>query len=55
MAYDPQQQRPEQQITNDNRQGLNIQQPSEVPDFDRQFFASENWNKVTCSPLINTP
>ncbi|MCW2484864.1 hypothetical protein J5069_03025 [Candidatus Symbiopectobacterium sp. NZEC127] len=46
MAYDPQQQRPEQQITNDNRQGLNIQQPGEVPDFDRQFFAPENWNKA---------
>ncbi|MCW2473667.1 LPD38 domain-containing protein [Candidatus Symbiopectobacterium sp. NZEC151] len=46
MAYDPQQQRPEQQITNGNRQGLNIQQPGEVPDFDRQFFAPENWNKA---------
>ncbi|GKW25993.1 hypothetical protein PEC311524_35870 [Pectobacterium carotovorum subsp. carotovorum] len=29
MAYDPQQQRPEQQVTNTNRQTLNIQQPDE--------------------------
>ncbi|WP_067486866.1 LPD38 domain-containing protein [Dickeya sp. CSL RW240] len=48
MAYDPQQlqqQRPEQQTANNNRQGLNIQQPGELSDFDRQFFSPENWNK----------
>ncbi|MCO7262024.1 hypothetical protein [Dickeya zeae] len=48
MVYDPQQlqqQRPEQQISNNNRQGLNIQQPGELSDFDRQFFSPENWNK----------
>lgn len=50
MAYDPQQQRPEQQVTNKNRQSLNIQQPGETSDFDRQFFSSENWNKPVVEP-----
>ncbi|WP_315707523.1 LPD38 domain-containing protein [Brenneria uluponensis] len=45
MAYDPQQQRPEQQVDNNNRQGLNIQQPGESRDFDHQFFSPDNWNK----------
>ncbi|QRN32599.1 hypothetical protein [Pectobacterium brasiliense] len=50
MVYDPQQQRPEQQVTNNNRQTLNIQQPGETSDFDRQFFSSENWNKPVVEP-----
>ncbi|MCL6328497.1 hypothetical protein EXT51_03140 [Pectobacterium carotovorum subsp. carotovorum] len=50
MAYDPQQQRPEQQVANKNRQSLNIQQPGEASDFDRQFFSSENWNKPVVEP-----
>ncbi|WP_052198397.1 LPD38 domain-containing protein [Pectobacterium fontis] len=50
MAYDPQQQRPEQQVTNSNRQALNIQQPGEPSDFDRQFFSAENWNKPVVEP-----
>ncbi|MFJ5507861.1 hypothetical protein ACIPU9_04830 [Pectobacterium jejuense] len=50
MAYDPQQQRPEQQVANKNRQSLNIQQPGEPSDFDRQFFSSENWNKPVVEP-----
>lgn len=50
MAYDPQQQRPEQQVSNNNRQALNIQQPGEPSDFDRQFFSAENWNKPVVEP-----
>ncbi|UYA60204.1 hypothetical protein NAL19_2050 [Pectobacterium sp. F1-1] len=50
MAYDPQQQRPEQQVANKNRQSLNIQQPGEPSDFDRQFFSAENWNKPVVEP-----
>ncbi|MBA0189006.1 LPD38 domain-containing protein [Pectobacterium odoriferum] len=50
MAYDPQQQRPEQQVTNNNRQALNIQQPGEPSDFDRQFFSAESWNKPVVEP-----
>ncbi|MDY4380950.1 MuF-C-terminal domain-containing protein [Pectobacterium brasiliense] len=50
MVYDPQQQRPEQQVANKNRQSLNIQQPGETSDFDRQFFSSENWNKPVVEP-----
>ncbi|WP_317177165.1 LPD38 domain-containing protein [Pectobacterium sp. HCp5_1] len=50
MAYDPQQQRPEQQVTNNNRQALNIQQPGEPSDFDRQFFSAESWNKPIIEP-----
>ncbi|MBL0906709.1 hypothetical protein G5645_01740 [Pectobacterium carotovorum] len=50
MAYDPEQQRPEQQVANKNRQSLNIQQPGETSDFDRQFFSSENWNKPVVEP-----
>lgn len=50
MAYDPQQQRPEQQLTNNNRQSLNIQQPGEPSDFDRQFFSPESWSKPIVEP-----
>ncbi|EKN6261109.1 hypothetical protein DVP94_11150 [Yersinia enterocolitica] len=50
MAYDPQQQRPENQMTNNNRQGLNIQQPGEMSDFDREFFSPENWKKAILPP-----
>ncbi|WP_165707477.1 LPD38 domain-containing protein [Pectobacterium polaris] len=50
MAYDPQQQRPEQQVANKNRQSLNIQQPGEPSYFDRQFFSAENWNKPVVEP-----
>ncbi|WP_052012468.1 LPD38 domain-containing protein [Pectobacterium betavasculorum] len=50
MTYDPQQQRPEQQVANSNRQALNIQQPGELSDFDRQFFSSESWNKPVVEP-----
>ncbi|MBA0182722.1 hypothetical protein H0261_03120 [Pectobacterium versatile] len=50
MVYDPQQQRPEQQVTNRNRQSLNIQQPGEPSDFDRQFFSAESWNKPVVEP-----
>ncbi|RLM26485.1 hypothetical protein BIY29_05340 [Brenneria alni] len=46
MANDPQQLRPEAQRANDNRQGLNIQQPGEVPAYDPQDFTLENWNKA---------
>lgn len=44
MAYDPQQLRPEVQQANNNRRDLNIQQPGEMSDYDRQFFS--NWNKA---------
>ncbi|MBP1129260.1 hypothetical protein JOE25_000803 [Serratia sp. PL17] len=30
MAYDPQQQRPEEQALNNNREALNIRQPGEI-------------------------
>ncbi|MCK8583807.1 hypothetical protein LNQ51_02700 [Yersinia ruckeri] len=50
MAYDPQQQRPENQMANNNRQGLNIQQPGEMSDFDREFFSPENWKKAILPP-----
>ncbi|PRI19399.1 LPD38 domain-containing protein [Pectobacterium versatile] len=50
MVYDPQQQRPEQQVANKNRQALNIQQPGEPSDFDRQFFSAESWNKPVVEP-----
>ncbi|WP_323638763.1 LPD38 domain-containing protein [Pectobacterium polonicum] len=50
MAYDPQQQRPEQQVANKSRQSLNIQQPGEPSDFDRQFFSAESWNKPVVEP-----
>lgn len=50
MAYDPQQQRPEQQVANKNRQSLNIQQSDEPSGFDHQFFSYENWNKRVVEP-----
>ncbi|AOR58812.1 LPD38 domain-containing protein [Pectobacterium parmentieri] len=56
MVYDPQQQRPEQQLTNSNRQALNIQQPDEQQQSAaaanpyQQFFASGGWNKPVVEP-----
>lgn len=43
MTYDPQQQRPEEQIQNANRESLNIRQPGE--DGRKEYWNNINWGK----------
>ncbi|KGA47670.1 Uncharacterised protein [Yersinia frederiksenii] len=42
MTYDPKQQRPEQQTTNNNREALNIRQPGENAN------TGFDWGAVSC-------
>ncbi|EOG6956263.1 LPD38 domain-containing protein [Yersinia ruckeri] len=59
MAYDPQQQRPEEQTTNSNRETLNIQQPGEKAntgfDWGKVRAAREAAGRQSKAPQANNP